>query len=551
MAKLFGFTIGRDSNQNVSGVDAQPSIVDRASSDGAIEVAEGGVYGTFLDLEGKAKNETDLINKYREMALQPECDAAVQDIINEAIVTDSDEEIVKIQLDKTGLSSSLKASIRKEFEVILERLNFNNDAYEHFRRWYVDGRINFHVIIDKTNPRKGITALRYIDPRKIRKIREPIKKKDPDTGVTLHYGAKEYFIYNEKGLNAQTNTGTKVAVDSILFGHSGLMDSMNNIVYSHLHKAIKPMNQLRMLEDAVVIYRISRAPERRIFYIDVGNLPKAKAEQHLNEMMIKHKNKLVYNASTGEVSDDRKVMTMLEDFWIPRREGGRGTEISTLPGGQNLGEMDDVEYFKKKLYKALNVPVSRLEAENSFNIGRTTEISRDEIKFAKYIHRLRMRFTSIFDDALELQLSLKVIMSRAEWQKHKEKIFFDWTKDNYFTELKETEMLSNRMDMLGTVDQYIGNFFSKAWVQKEILRMSEQNIIDMQKEIDAEGGDSLGFGPNDPNGAAFADSYEPDKVNTNSNTAPEKISEKPLNPEEKKLVESMTKFMDTMASTEK
>jgi hypothetical protein len=551
MAKLFGFTIGRDSNQNVSGVDAQPSIVDRASSDGAIEVAEGGVYGTFLDLEGKAKNETDLINKYREMALQPECDAAVQDIINEAIVTDSDEEIVKIQLDKTGLSSSLKASIRKEFEVILERLNFNNDAYEHFRRWYVDGRINFHVIIDKTNPRKGITALRYIDPRKIRKIREPIKKKDPDTGVTLHYGAKEYFIYNEKGLNAQTNTGTKVAVDSILFGHSGLMDSMNNIVYSHLHKAIKPMNQLRMLEDAVVIYRISRAPERRIFYIDVGNLPKAKAEQHLNEMMIKHKNKLVYNASTGEVSDDRKVMTMLEDFWIPRREGGRGTEISTLPGGQNLGEMDDVEYFKKKLYKALNVPVSRLEAENSFNIGRTTEISRDEIKFAKYIHRLRMRFTSIFDDALELQLSLKGIMSRAEWQKHKEKIFFDWTKDNYFTELKETEMLSNRMDMLGTVDQYIGNFFSKAWVQKEILRMSEQNIIDMQKEIDAEGGDSLGFGPNDPNGAAFADSYEPDKVNTNSNTAPEKISEKPLNPEEKKLVESMTKFMDTMASTEK
>ena len=551
MAKLFGFTIGRDSNQNVSGVDAKPSIVDRASSDGAIEVAEGGVYGTFLDLEGKAKNETDLINKYREMALQPECDAAVQDIINEAIVTDSDEEIVKIQLDKTGLSSSLKASIRKEFEVILERLNFNNDAYEHFRRWYVDGRINFHVIIDKTNPRKGITALRYIDPRKIRKIREPIKKKDPDTGVTLHYGAKEYFIYNEKGLNAQTNTGTKVAVDSILFGHSGLMDSMNNIVYSHLHKAIKPMNQLRMLEDAVVIYRISRAPERRIFYIDVGNLPKAKAEQHLNEMMIKHKNKLVYNASTGEVSDDRKVMTMLEDFWIPRREGGRGTEISTLPGGQNLGEMDDVEYFKKKLYKALNVPVSRLEAENSFNIGRTTEISRDEIKFAKYIHRLRMRFTSIFDDALELQLSLKGIMSRAEWQKHKEKIFFDWTKDNYFTELKETEMLSNRMDMLGTVDQYIGNFFSKAWVQKEILRMSEQNIIDMQKEIDAEGGDSLGFGPNDPNGAAFADSYEPDKVNTNSNTAPEKISEKPLNPEEKKLVESMTKFMDTMASTEK
>jgi hypothetical protein len=551
MAKLFGFTIGRDSNQNVSGVDAQPSIVDRASSDGAIEVAEGGVYGTFLDLEGKAKNETDLINKYREMALQPECDAAVQDIINEAIVTDSDEEIVKIQLDKTGLSSSLKASIRKEFEVILERLNFNNDAYEHFRRWYVDGRINFHVIIDKTNPRKGITALRYIDPRKIRKIREPIKKKDPDTGVTLHYGAKEYFIYNEKGLNAQTNTGTKVAVDSILFGHSGLMDSMNNIVYSHLHKAIKPMNQLRMLEDAVVIYRISRAPERRIFYIDVGNLPKAKAEQHLNEMMIKHKNKLVYNASTGEVSDDRKVMTMLEDFWIPRREGGRGTEIATLPGGQNLGEMDDVEYFKKKLYKALNVPVSRLEAENSFNIGRTTEISRDEIKFAKYIHRLRMRFTSIFDDALELQLSLKGIMSRAEWQKHKEKIFFDWTKDNYFTELKETEMLSNRMDMLGTVDQYIGNFFSKAWVQKEILRMSEQNIIDMQKEIDAEGGDSLGFGPNDPNGAAFADSYEPDKVNTNSNTAPEKISEKPLNPEEKKLVESMTKFMDTMASTEK
>jgi len=547
MAKLFGFTIGRDANQNVKGIDSQPSIVDRAISDGAIEVAEGGVYGTFIDLEGKAKNETDLINKYREMALQPECDAAVQDIINEAIVTDSDEEIVKIQLDKTGLSSALKASIRKEFDTLLERLNFNNDAYEHFRRWYVDGRINFHIVIDKNNPRKGITALRYIDPRKIRKIREPIRKKDPETGVTLHYGAKEYFIYNEKGLNAQTNTGTKVAVDSILFGHSGLMDSLNNLIYSHLHKAIKPMNQLRMLEDAVVIYRISRAPERRIFYIDVGNLPKAKAEQHLNEMMIKHKNKLVYNASTGEVSDDRKVMTMLEDFWIPRREGGRGTEISTLPGGQNLGEMDDVEYFRKKLYKALNVPVSRLEAENSFNIGRTTEISRDEIKFAKYIHRLRSRFTSIFDDALEIQLSLKGIMSRAEWQKYKEKVFYDWTKDNYFTELKETEMLANRLEMLERTDQYISKFFSKKWVQKEVLRMSEKQIIDMEKEIDQEGGDDLGYGPDSPNAAAFAASVDP--VANSEPQAVEIDETKPLSTEEKELVKSMSKFMDSLSES--
>ena len=487
MAKLFGFTIGRDEKtQQVA--DDKPSFVTKDDNDGSIEVASGGIYGTYIDLEGKAKTETELVTKYREMSHQPECDSAVQDIVNESIVTDSDEDILKIQLDKTGLSAGMKKKVREEFHIILQKMNFGNEAYELFRRWYVDGRIYFHVQIDGNNTKRGIVGLRYIDPRKIRKIKEPIRKKDKETGVTLHFGSNEYYIYNEKGLGKNTNQGTKVAVDAVLHNHSGLMDQQNKMVYGHLHKAIKPLNQLRMLEDAVVIYRLARAPERRIFYIDVGNLPKMKAEQYLQDMMIKHKNKLVYDAQTGEVKDDRKFMTMLEEFWLPRREGGRGTEISTLPGGQNLGEMEDVDYFRKKLYKALNVPSSRLESENTFNLGRAAEISRDELKFTKFIHRLRSRFAGLFDDALELQLSLKGIMSREEWKSVREHVFYDWTKDNYFTELKESELINSRLEMLDRVDNYVGKYYSQTWVQKNILRMNEKEIEDMQAQIDDEGG---------------------------------------------------------------
>mgnify|MGYP001244050353 CR=1 FL=1 len=487
MAKLFGFTIGRDEQQNVDPQET-PSFVAKDVNDGAIEVASGGIYGTYVDLEGKAKNEVELITKYREMALQPECDSAVQDIVNEAVVTDSDEDIVKIALDRTKLSSAMKKRIREEFTIIQQKMNFHQESYEFFRRWFTDGRIYFHLQMDNNNPKKGITGIRYVDPRKIRKIKEPIKKKDKETGITLHHGANEYYIYNEKGLGKQQNQGVKIATDSVLYNHSGLVDSVNNMVYGHLHKAIKPLNQLRMLEDAVVIYRLARAPERRIFYIDVGNLPKMKAEQYLNDMMIKHKNKLVYDANTGEVRDDRKFMTMLEDFWLPRREGGRGTEISTLPGGQNLGEMDDVDYFRKKLYKSLNVPSSRLESENTFNLGRASEISRDELKFTKFIHRLRTRFSGVFTDALEIQLSLKGVMSRKEFQEIKEVIGYEWSQDNYFTELKESELINSRIEMLERVDPHLGKFYSKRWVQKTILRMDELQIAQMEKEIEDEGG---------------------------------------------------------------
>ena len=488
MAKLFGFTIGRDDKQNVN-PEESPSFVAKDVNDGAIEVASGGIYGTYVDLEGKAKNEVELITKYREMALQPECDSAIQDICNEAVVTDSDQEVLKIALDRTGLSAGLKRRVREEFLIIQQKMNFQSESYELFRRWFTDGRVYFHVQMDKDNPKKGITGLRYVDPRKIRKVKHPIKKKEKDTGVTLHYGANEYYIYNDKGLGKQQNQGVKIATDSVIFNHSGLVDSVNHMVYGHLHKAIKPLNQLRMLEDAVVIYRLARAPERRIFYIDVGNLPKMKAEQYLNDMMIKHKNKLVYDAATGEVRDDRKFMTMLEDFWLPRREGGRGTEISTLPGGQNLGEMDDVDYFRKKLYKSLNVPSSRLESENTFNLGRASEITRDELKFTKFIHRLRTRFSNVFNDALELQLSLKGIMSRKEFQDIKGFIGYEWTQDNYFTELKESELINARVETLERVDAHLGKFYSKHWVQKHVLRMDESEITQMEKEIEDEGGE--------------------------------------------------------------
>ena len=485
--KLLGFEVGI-SRANTKDPENLPSVVPPGQDDGSIEIAQGGAYGTYVDLEGKAKSEGDLVTKYRNMSLVPETDAAIQDVVNESIVNDENSEgPVRIVLDGIKYPESIKKKIRDEYEVILKLLDFKNRGYDIFRRWYVDGRSYYQLVIDNDNPKEGIKDLRYIDPRKIRRIKQSIKTKDPQTGVILYKGANIYYLYNPGGLNASNaNQGIKISKDSIVYTHSGLMDSRSSLVYSHLHKAIKPMNQLRMLEDATVIYRLARAPERRIFYIDVGNLPKAKAEQYLRDMMVKHKNKVTYDASTGEVKDDRKFMTMLEDFWLPRREGGKGTEITTLPGGQNLGEMDDVEYFKRKFYKSLNVPVSRLDSENQFNLGRGSEITRDEVKFSKFIKRLRTRFSMMFDDMLEIQLALKGVMNRAEWKVIKQDVQYDFIEDNHYEELKETEIFRERLQLLADADQYDGKYFSKAFINRKVLRLTEEEVEQMTKEIDEE-----------------------------------------------------------------
>ena len=392
--ELFGFRIGRKEEEQKLKDENLKSFVPPSLDDGAVEIAAGGAYGTYVDLEGSAKSEAELVTRYREMSLQPECDSAIDDVVNEAIVYNEKEPAISIVLDDLkGVGAGIKKKIHEEFDNILRMLNFTTNSYDTFRKWYIDGRLYYHLVIDESNPRAGIQELRYIDPRKIRKVKMPIKKKDEKTNTILTKGYLEYYIFHPRGIN-RSNQGLKISKDSICYCHSGLLDQRMLLVLGHLHKAIKPLNQLRMLEDASVIYRLARAPERRIFYIDVGNLPKIKAEQYLRDMMVKHKNKLVYDASTGEVRDDRKFMTMLEDFWLPRREGGKGTEITSLPGGQNLGEMEDIEYFKRKLYKALNVPVSRMEAENNFNLGRASEITRDELKFTKFISRLRNKFTT-------------------------------------------------------------------------------------------------------------------------------------------------------------
>jgi len=539
MAELFGFTIARKKQEQEQ--QNLPSIVSPTQEDGSIEVAPGGAYGTYIDLEGKAKNEGDLVTKYREMAIQPECDSAIQDIVNEAIIVDEQDGPVEIVLDKLDYTESIKNKIREEFQYLLKLLNFNNNAYEIFRKWYIDGRLYYNIVIDEKNPRSGIKDLRYIDPRKIRKIREPIKEKDPRTGATVYKGMNEYYLYNPQGITTQNQSqGVKIAKDSICYVHSGITDNRNSLIYSHLHKAIKPLNQLRMLEDAVVVYRLARAPERRVFYIDVGNLPKMKAEQYLRDMMVKHKNKLTYDAATGEVRDDRKFMTMLEDFWLPRREGGRGTEITTLGGGQNLGEMEDVDYFRRKLYKSLNVPVTRMEADNQFNLGRASEITRDELKFNKFIMRLRNRFSELFDEILEIHLALKGITTRAEWQEMKQEVYYDFMEDNHFTELKETEIMTERLRLLGDIDQYVGKYFSEEWVRKNVLRMSEDDIEDIEKQIDQEGGDE-----SDSEDEVDA---QPPEENTTEAFVEEFVPPKEISDEEKKLVESMTRFMDSMTT---
>ena len=488
--EIFGFEIKRANDSS----DSLQAIVPQTHEDGATEVVAGaptGMYGgTYIDIEGSAKNEAALVTKYREIAMHPECDFAIEDIINDAIIMDDNTYPAEIVLDDTVLSARVKKLVRAEFESLQKILDFGNKGYEIFRRWYVDGRLYYQLVINENDIKEGIKELRYIDPRKIRKVRQNLTQKDKKTGAVLYKGVKEFYFYNPKGLGKDgSNQGVKIAADSICYVTSGLVDPMNKFNLGHLHKAIKPLNQLRMLEDATVIYRLSRAPERRIFYIDVGNLPKAKAEQYLRDMMVKHKNKLVYDAQTGEIKDDRKHMTMLEDFWLPRREGGRGTEITTLPGGQNLGELDDVLYFQKKLYKALNVPVSRLEAEVNFNIGRSTEISRDEIKFQKFINRLRNKFAVLFDNLLEIQVVLRGIMTRAEWQEAKNNITYNFVNDNHFEELKEAEIMEGRLRLLSEIDPLVGKYFSTTWVRKNVLKMTEEEIELMSREIEIEGGD--------------------------------------------------------------
>jgi hypothetical protein len=483
---LFGFQISRKED-DIERQNVEQSFTPPSNDDGALTISQAAYYGTYVDLDGSAKNEVELIGRYREMAMQPEIESAIDDICNEAIVQNDDGENIKIVLDKLEVSPKIKKAIEGEFGTILRLLNYNNMAPDIFRRFYIDGRLFYHILIDRENPTMGIKELRYIDPRKIRKVREVKKDKDARTGVEMVVVTNEYYIFNDKSVNgSQSNygpVGVRIAKDSIINVNSGLMDSRRAAVLSYLHKAIKPLNQLRMIEDATVIYRISRAPERRIFYIDVGNLPKMKAEQYLRDIMVKYKNKVVYDAQTGEVRDERKHLSMMEDFWLPRREGGKGTEIQTLPGGQNLGELEDVKYFEKKLYKALNVPISRMESSTSFTIGRATEITRDEVKFAKFVNKLRNRFTELFDYALRVQCVLKGICTEDEWNIFKESIYYDFIRDNNYAELKDAEILRERLSLLAQIDAYTGRYYSMDWIRRNVLRMNDDEIKTIDDEI--------------------------------------------------------------------
>ncbi len=481
MADFFGFEIKRKVEEPI-----RPSFVPNTDEDGSGVITTGGHFGAYLDLDGdKAKNEVDLIYKYRDIASQPECDAAIEDIINESIVGDNDEAPVNLILDQLEISDKIKESVKNEFDTVLRLLNFNAYAHDIFRKWYVDGRLPYHIIIDDKQPKNGIKELRYIDPTKLRKVKEVEEAQDPKTGAKIIKNEQEYFLFQDTKMNS-AGQGLKIHPDAICYATSGMLDPQRKRILSYLHKAIKPVNQLRMMEDSLVIYRISRAPERRIFYIDVGNLPKGKAEEYLKGIMSQYRNKLVYDAKTGDLKDDRKHMSMLEDFFLPRREGGRGTEISTLPGGENLGQIDDIVYFQKKLYKSLNVPANRLEQENQFTLGRSTEISRDEIKFKKFIDRLRKRFSDMFNQLLKTQLILKGIITTQDWNEWKSYIAYDFIEDNYFSELKESEMMRERFDMLGTVDEYAGKYVSIEWIAKNVLKMDDDSMKEMEKQIKAE-----------------------------------------------------------------
>ena len=504
MARLFGFSIDDSDKKNPNIVSPVPEN----NEDGVDHYLTSGFFGSYVDIEGVYRTEFDLIKRYREMALHPEVDSAIEDIVNEAIVSDSNDVPVQIELSNLSASDSLKKKIRQEFKNILDLLDFDKKCHEIYRNWYIDGRLYYHKVIDFKNPHEGIQELRYIDSMKMRYVRQK-KKSDKDDqrgfnvkGIVtnpMDYNfpeIEEYFVYNEKASypvgavggqqSSSGNSGIKIAKDAITYCTSGLVDRNKGITLSYLNKAIKSLNQLRMIEDSLVIYRLSRAPERRIFYIDVGNLPKVKAEQYLRDVMMRYRNKLVYDASTGEIRDDKKFMSMLEDFWLPRREGGRGTEITTLPGGQNLGEITDIEYFKKKLYRSLNVPPSRMDGEGGFNLGRSSEILRDELKFTKFVGRLRKRFSNMFSDMLKTQLILKNIVTPEDWEVISQHIQFDFLYDNHFSELKESELLNERLNLASIAEPYVGRFYSQDYVRRKILRQSDEEIIEQDELIEKE-----------------------------------------------------------------
>src|SRR5210317_56261 len=500
--ELFGFEISRKKDELRTTEVKGPSFVPPVDDDGTPVIQTqpggfitGGAYGSFVDFDGNIRNEAELIRRYREVSLVPECDSAIEDIINECITSDSADRIVSLDLRDVKLSDGIKRKIQDEFAYILSLMKFNQNSHEIFRKWYVDGRIYLHKVVNSSREKAGIVDLRIIDPLKIKKVRNVEKEKDKK-GIEKITKIEEYFIFNDKGFDKTGSAGeghvVRIAPEAVCYTTSGLLDYTKNVVIGYLHKALKTANQLSMMEDALVIYRISRAPERRIFYIDVGNLPKAKAEQYLADVMNKYRNKLVYNAQTGEIKDDRKHMSMMEDFWLPRREGGRGTEISTLPGGQNLSEIEDIEYFKKKLYQSLNVPRSRMEADNGFNMGRASEISRDELKFNKFTNRLQKKFARVFIDVLKTQLVLKEIVSAEEFDTIKDFMQFDYATDNHFTELKDAEIMRERLDTLSQAQEYIGKYFSHEYVRKYILRQTEDEMIVLNKQIETEkeeGGD--------------------------------------------------------------
>ena len=500
--ELFGFEITRKKDElRTTEVKNAKSFVPPVDDDGTPVIQQqagyisGGAYGAYVDMEGGIKNEAELIRRYRETSLVPECDSAIEDIVNECITSDISDRIVALDLRDVKLSDSIKNKIQNEFAHILSLMKFNQNSHEIFRKWYVDGRIYFHKVVDSKRPKLGIVDLRAIDPLKIKKVRNVEKGKDPKTKIERVEKIEEFYMFNDKGFDKTSATEgatVKIAPEAVSYTTSGLLDYTRNVVIGYLHKALKTANQLAMMEDALVIYRISRAPERRIFYIDVGNLPKAKAEQYLADVMHKYRNKLVYNAETGEIKDDRKHMSMLEDFWLPRREGGRGTEITTLPGGQNLADIDDIEYFKKKLYQSLNVPATRLEADNGFNMGRASEISRDELKFNKFTNRLQKKFARVFTDMLRTHLVLKEIVTGEEFDKFKDFIQYEFATDNHFTELKEAEILRERLDTLGGIADYIGKYYSNEYVRKYVLRQSEEDIKIIDQQIQDEGGNEEG-----------------------------------------------------------
>ena len=514
MSQLFGFQINRKEGQK--GQSPVPP-----NADEAIAVAAGGYYGTYVDTDNQARNEFEMIRRYRDMALHPEVDSAVDEVVNEFVVSDSHDTPVEVNLDNLDAGMSIKRKIRDEFEYIKRLLNFDNRAHEIVRSWYIDGRLFYHKVIDLENPKKGITELRYIDPMKIKKVRQKIdNKKNMDslqrqamkgTALEYEYGTfVDYYLYNPKGFykggvlgpigDMSLSQGVKMAVDSITFCPSGLQDLNKRMTLGFLHKAIKALNQLRMIEDSLVIYRRSRAPERRIFYIDVGNLPKVKAEQYLRDVMSRYRNKLVYDANTGEMRDDKKHMSMLEDFWLPRREGGRGTEITTLPGGQNLGELKDVEYFKKKLFNSLNLPPSRLTDDNKgFNLGKTTEVLRDELKFTKFIGRLRKRFSELFHDMLKTQLILKGIIAPEDWDDMKEHMQYDFLFDNHFNELKNIEMMNQRMMTVTQMDPFVGKYFSVEYVRKNILGQTNKDMREIDKQMKGDISSGLALDPAETN----------------------------------------------------